>query len=92
MHFVRPVARAPCTPLSPRLFKDVYCFSYALEFQQFPTFFEERIYIMLGAFSLQEEDETESLLGENVVIAASNLLSLGPSKDIFITWEPDKFT
>lgn len=47
---------------------------------------------MLGAFSLQEEDEMEILLGKNVVIAVSNLLSLGPSEDTFITWEPDKFT
>lgn len=47
---------------------------------------------MLGAFSLQEEDEMEILLGKNVVIAVSNLLSSGPSEDTFITWEPDKFT
>lgn len=45
---------------------------------------------MLSAFSLQEEDEMEILLGKNVVIAVSNLLSLGPSEDTFITWEPEK--
>lgn len=47
---------------------------------------------MLGAFSLQEEDEMEILLGKNVVIVVSNLLSSGRSEDTFITWEPDKFT